>query len=49
MYPWPTHVDVWRKPSQCGNYPLIKNKNEKTRVTGSSLSSVTLLFQGLLL
>ena len=49
MYPWPTHVDAWRKPSQCCNYPLIKNKNEKTRVTGSSLSSVTLLFQGLLL
>ena len=31
MYPWPTHVDIWQKPSQCGNYALIKNKNEETR------------------
>ena len=47
-YPWPTHVDVWQKPSQCCNYLLTENKNFKKRVTGSSLSSVTLLFQGLL-
>ena len=49
VYPWPTHVDVWQKPSQCCNYPLTENKNFLKRVTGSSLSSVTLLFQGLLM
>ena len=23
---WPIHADVWRKPSQCYNYPPIKIK-----------------------
>ena len=30
VYLWLIHVDVWQKPSQYCNYPLIKNKTEKS-------------------
>ena len=29
VYLWATHADVWQKPSQYRNYPLIENKMEK--------------------
>jgi len=28
-YLWPIQINVWQKPSQYYNYPLIKNKNYK--------------------
>ena len=32
MSPMPIHADVWQKPSQYHNYPLIKKKKEKKSV-----------------
>ena len=38
VYPWPIHVDVWKKPSQYCNYP--PKKERKKGLSRTQLSSI---------